>query len=75
MLAHDLNLLTVLTALLAGIGALLLCLAAVDVARAMCMHLWRLASPGAARQARFRTALAAYQDPLARRGTPIGWQR
>lgn len=58
----DLRALIVLTGILTGVGALLLGLGAVDLARALCSRLWRLVAPGAARAARFNAALAAYQD-------------
>ena len=58
---YDLRLLIALTAALAGVGALLLALAALDLASALGRRLWLLASPRAARQARIRAALAAYQ--------------
>lgn len=67
MLAHDLRVLIALTAVLAGGGTLLLCLAAVDLASAMCRDLWLLASPGAAHQARFRAAVAAYRNRVGER--------
>ena len=62
MLASDFRLFEILVATLAGAGALLLCLAAVDLASALCVRLWLLASPRAARQARFQAALAAYRS-------------
>ncbi len=63
----DLRVLIALTVSLAGLAALLLCLAAVDLARALCTRLWLLASPGAARRAHFRAALAAYRVSSAKR--------
>lgn len=62
MPVYDFRMLVALTAILVGVGTLLLCLAAVDLARALCIRLWLLASPGAARQARFRDAVAAYRS-------------
>lgn len=67
MLLPDLRVLTALAAVLAGGGALLLCLAAVDLASALCKCLWLLASPGAARRARFHAALAAYRGRARKR--------
>lgn len=61
MLTHDLRIWIAVAVILAGVAALLLCLAAVDLASVLCKHLWLLASPRAARQARFRAVLAAYQ--------------
>ncbi len=57
----DFRVLIALTVILTGVAALLLCLAAVDLASVLCKHLWLLVSPRAARQARFRAAIAAYQ--------------
>ena len=62
MLVSDFRMLVALTAILAGAGTLLLCLAAVDLASALCRRLLLLVSPGAARAARFHAALAAYQN-------------
>ncbi|OQA39252.1 MAG: hypothetical protein BWY52_03137 [Chloroflexi bacterium ADurb.Bin325] len=61
MAASDLYLLPIAAAVLAGMGTLLLCLVALDLARAAGNRLWLLVSPRAARQMRFRAALAAYQ--------------
>lgn len=72
MLVSDFRILNALTAILTGAGALLLGLAALDLASARCVRLWLLASPQAARQARFGAALAAYrgrpQKPVRRTG-------
>lgn len=68
----DLRVLIGLTALLIGVGVLLLCLAIADLISALCMRLWLLASPAAARRARFHAVLAACRDyvqkPLRRTG-------
>lgn len=63
----DLRLLIALSAALAGVGALLLALAALDLASALGYRLWLLASPRAAQHARVRAALALYQDRACRR--------
>lgn len=68
MSVNDFRLFGMLTASLAGVGALLLGLAAVDLASALGRRLWLLASPRAARQARWQAALAAYGGSLGRRG-------
>ena len=67
MLVSDFRVLNALTASLAGAGALLLCLAALDLASALCRYLWLLASPGAAREARFQAALTAYRGRARKR--------
>lgn len=68
----DLRMLIGLTALLIGVGVLLLCLVIADLISALFIHLWLLASPVAARRARFHAALAAHRDyvqkPLRRTG-------
>lgn len=61
LLMNDFRLPIMVASVLAGAGTLLLCLAALDLARALGRRLWLLASPRAARQARFRAALAGYQ--------------
>jgi len=61
MLGNDFRLPVMAVAVLAGAGGLLLCLVMLDLARVLGNRLWLLASPSAARQARFRAALAAYQ--------------
>ena len=61
MLGNDFCLPIRVASVLAGAGALLLCLVVLDLARALGSRLWLLASPRAARQARFRAALTAYQ--------------
>ncbi len=63
MTIDNLRVLMVLTAILIGLGVLLLCLAALDLMRALCMRLWLLVSPAAAQQARLHAALAAYRKP------------
>ena len=68
MLTNELGLLAVLTAVLTGLGIFLLCLVVQDLIGAAVRTLWLSASPGAARQARFRAALAAYQGSFAKRG-------
>ena len=72
MLTNEFHLLAALTAVLTGLGIFLLCLVALDLIGAAALRLWLSVSPGAARQARFRAALAAYQGSFAKRGTPIG---
>lgn len=72
MPVSDYRILVALTAILAGVGTLLLCLVAVDLARALCTRLWPLASPGAARQQRFRAAVAAYRSHTRKWGRRTG---
>lgn len=72
MLVSDFRMLVALTAILVGAGTLLLCLAAVDLGSATLVHLWLLVSPTAARQARFRAALAAYRGRDRKRGRRTG---
>jgi len=67
LLVSDFRILVAVTAILAGAGTLLLCLAVADLARALCKCLWLLASPGAARQARFRAALVGYRGRARKR--------
>lgn len=67
MPVYDFRMLVALTAILAGAGTLLLCPAAVDLASALCTRLWLLASPDAAREARFQAALAAYRGRARKR--------
>ncbi len=66
MLGDDLRLLIAVVVAMAGLGAFLLCSVVLDLIGTAVLHLWLSASPGAARQARFRAALAAYQDSFAR---------
>lgn len=68
MLTNEFHLLAALTAVLTGLGTFLLCLVVQDLIGAVVLCLWLSASPRAARQARFRAALAAYQSPSAKRG-------
>ena len=70
MLTNDLRLLAALTAVLAGLGTLLLALAGLELLGAAADRL-RLHSPAAARQARVRSALAGYQCLHAPRTTGI----
>jgi len=72
MWACDIRLPIALAAALTGSGALLLCLLALDLARALGLRLWLLASPRAARQARFRAALAAYRSRTGKWGRRTG---
>jgi len=51
-----------LTDIMTGLGAFLLCLAALDLLGAAVRRLWLTASPAAAQQARLRAALAGYRD-------------
>ena len=51
----------IMPAALAGLGTLLLCLVALDLAGAFIVRLWLRASLRAARQARFHAGMAAYR--------------
>jgi hypothetical protein len=68
VLSNELDLLVALTAALTGLGSFLLCLVALDLIGAVVIGWWLSMSPGAARQARLRAALAAYQGSSAQRG-------
>jgi hypothetical protein len=68
VLTNEFHLLAALTAVLIGSGIFLSCLVALDLIGAAVLRLWLSMSPGAAQQARFRKALAAYQDSFAKRG-------
>jgi len=68
VLTNEFHLLTTLVVVLTGLGAFMLCLAALNLIGAATWRLWLSASPGAARQARFRAALVAYQSSFAKRG-------
>ena len=61
LLMNDFRLPIMIASVLAGAGTLLLCLMSLELARVLGNRLWLLASPRAARQARFRAALVAYQ--------------
>ncbi len=61
MLGNDFCLPVMAVAVLARAGALLLCVTALDPAGALGNRLLLLASPRAARQARFRAAIVSYQ--------------
>ncbi len=64
----EIHLLAALTAVLAGLGSFLLCLVAMDLIGATVLRLWLSVSPDAARQARFRAALAAYRRSFTESG-------
>jgi len=68
MPAPDLRLLTALSASLSGLGALLLTLAALDLAGAAVRGLWLRLSPPAARRARFHAAVAAHRSTFSKCG-------
>jgi hypothetical protein len=72
VLTNEFHLLAALTAVLTGLGIFLLCLVVQDLIGAAALRVWQAVSPGAARQARFRATMAAYQGSFAKRGTPIG---
>jgi len=61
MATNEFHLLVALTAILMGLGVFWLSLAASDLIGTAVRRLWLAASPAAARQARFRAALAAYR--------------
>ncbi len=65
---NEFRLLTGITAVLGGLGAFLLCLVVLDLIGAVLLRLWLSLSPRAARQARFRTALAVYRSFPTRSG-------
>lgn len=65
MLTNPLGSLAVLTSVLAGLGALLLTLAGLELLGAAAERLWLRRSPVAARQARVRALLAAYRERYA----------
>lgn len=65
MLMNALGGLTVVTAILAGLGTLLLALTGLELVRATAERLWLRHSPAAARQARVRALLAAYRERYA----------
>ena len=67
----EFHLVVALTAGMAGVGTLFLGLVVLDLIGAAVRRLWLSLSPDAARQARFRAALAASQGSFSMRGTPI----
>ena len=66
MPVHDLRLLIALSAILSGLGTLLLTLALLHLASTAARGLYLRLSPTAARHARFHAALAAYQSSFAK---------
>lgn len=63
----NLLVLILLAGLLAGLGAFMLSRVALDLTAEVARRLWLLASPGAERHERFRTALAAYRSATGKR--------
>lgn len=62
MLANDLRSLIAFAAVMMALSAFFLCLVVLDLIGTAVLRLWLSASPGAARQARFRAALMAYRS-------------